>query len=68
MTRQELIKSMSASVNGAGFISVTELCIFLGLKNKSRVKRDFCSGLDRVGKAFFIPDVAEKIMEKRGNL
>ena len=64
MERQELIRSMMHSVDGASFISNVELCRYLGIANHTRVKNAYLLGLPRVGRKYFIPDVATRIHEK----
>lgn len=64
MDRQELIKSMKQHVNGASFINTTQLAEFLGQKSRDRVKSRYLNGLERVGKYYFIPDVATSIQNR----
>ena len=65
MTKTELARDMKTFV-GAGVISNTELCKYLGQTNKTRIKAQYLSGLTPIaGKKYFIPEVAEAIMEKR---
>ena len=64
MERQELIRAMMHSVGGASFITCTEVTRFLGLTNNTRVRDKYLRDLDRVGRGYFIPDVARKIHEK----
>lgn len=64
MERQELIRAMRQSVNGASFINNQEICNFLGVANRARVKDAYLRGLPRVGRLYFIPDVAGRIIEK----
>ena len=64
MERRELIRSMMHSVDGASFITCTEVTRFLGLTNNTRVKKKYLIGLDRVGRGYFIPDVATRIHER----
>lgn len=64
MTKVELIHQLQTTT-GASFITCTELCKFLGKQNQSRVKREYLYGLDRIGKAYFIPDVAQRLMDGR---
>lgn len=64
MERQELIRAMMNHVGGASFITNTEVTRFLGLTNNTRVKNKYLIGLDRVGRGYFIPDVARKIHEE----
>lgn len=65
MTRADLIHSMQSSVDGASFINVTELCMFLGVRSREKVKNKYLRDLDRIGQGYFIPDVAARIMERR---
>lgn len=65
MTKQDLIHSMQSANDGSAFITVTELCRYLGKHSRERVKAQYLNGLDRIGKAYFVPDVAERIMQRR---
>ena len=67
MTKQNLKRAMSQHCENAEFITVKELTTFLGVKNEGRVKKEFLTGLDRVGKRYLINDVADRILEKRKN-
>ena len=64
MDRQELIRTMRQSVDGASFINHQQLCRFLGIANRERVKKAYLIGLPKVGRMYFIPDVAGRIIEK----
>ena len=64
MDRQELIRSMMQSVNGASFINHQQLCNFLGIANRERVRKAYLIDLQKVGRLYFIPDVARKILER----
>ena len=64
MERQELIRAMMKSVDGASFITATQVMRFLGVKNSSRVKTDYLQGLEHVGTLYFIPDVVGRITQK----
>jgi hypothetical protein len=65
MQKTELKRAMSQQVDGAMFITLTELTKFLGMTNKSYVKKQYLDGLERIGKSYFIPEVAERLMEVR---
>ena len=64
MERQELIRAMMQSVNGASFINHQQLCNFLGIANRERVRKAYLIDLQKVGRLYFIPDVATRIIEK----
>jgi len=64
MDRKEVIRSMMQSVNGASFITNTQLCRYLGQENRTRIKNAYLRGLPQVGRYYFIPDVATRIIEK----
>lgn len=64
MVKSDLIRDMKSFTSGASFISVTELTKYLGQSNQTRIKNRYLSGLQPVaGKKYFIPEVAEKVME-----
>ena len=65
MTKQALTQDMKRAAGGASFITVTQLAAYLGRTNKSKVKYEYLADLDRVGNGYFIPDVAEMLMQKR---
>ena len=47
---------------GKGTIRASEVAVFLGDKNVSRVKRKYLSGLEAIGgRAYLITDVAERL-------
>lgn len=49
---------------GRGTIRASELGMFLGDKNVSRVKRKYLSGLEAIGgQQYLIPEVAERLKE-----
>lgn len=64
MDRRELIYEMKKDVKGASFISVNALAKHLGKSHEFAEK--VVEGLDQVGKKFFIPDVATRLMDMRG--
>lgn len=66
MVKSDLVKDMKTYTHGASFISVTELTRYLGQRNNTRVKNTYLGELQPVaGKKYFIPEVAERIMEVR---
>ena len=66
MDKVSLEKSMSERTNGSAWISVSKLRKWLGVGNDKF--KDFTDGLERRVNGnrleYFIPDVAERIMEK----
>ena len=64
MTKRELIASLERHCNNAGFISKKELQEYLGYKSPTSVNK-FIYRLNTIGgsKKYFIPDVAEVLME-----
>lgn len=64
MVKSELVRDMKSYTGGASFISVTELTKYLGQSNQTRIKNRYLSGLKSVaGKKYYIPEVAEKVLE-----
>lgn len=68
MTATELKKDMMQSVNGASFISLTQLANFLGYSKNSmkEVRSKYVAGLDKIGTGYYIPDVVTRVMEQIG--
>lgn len=63
MTKQELITSLRSSIGGADFISLSELARYLGAKDPYKVKRKYLLSLNRIGKKYFIKDVAAELIK-----
>lgn len=64
MTKNELTTELKRFCGGA-FITRQQLAIFMGYSSPKRVDR-FLQGLDRIsGTRFFVPDVAERIIQFR---
>lgn len=59
MTKSELIKDMKAFTN-AGFITRKQLSDYMGKKDPHYVDK-YLDGLEKVGRNYFIPDVAESL-------
>jgi len=68
LTSTELKKDMMQSVNGASFISLTQLANFLGYSKNSmkEVRSKYVAGLDKIGTGYYIPDVVTRVMEQIG--
>lgn len=62
MNRTTLTKEMRV-FTGKGTITNSELSLFLGDSNLCRVKKKYLNRLLRIGRAYLIPDVAERLME-----
>ncbi|MBR3785987.1 MAG: hypothetical protein IKJ77_06260 [Firmicutes bacterium] len=60
MTKAELIKDMQA-FSGTGFITRITLARYFGKKDPHYVDK-YLDGVERVGKNYFIPDVAASIV------
>lgn len=63
MTKSELTKQMEAFVGG-GFITRDELTKFMGYKSCTSTDK-YLVGLPNITKRYFIPDVAERLLENR---
>ncbi len=62
MTKQECIRAMQKTASADGFITMTELCQFIGIKKPDHARK-YVEGLPRLGgKRYFIPEVAERIL------
>lgn len=64
MNKQQLVKDMKGAT-GSSFITLKELTTYLGHKDPQKIRRKYCTGLERVGVSYFIPDVVDRIMEAR---
>lgn len=60
MTITELSNDMKKYCGGSSFITRKELAGFLG-KRDPQFADQFLCGLSRIGKAYFIPDVAKQL-------
>lgn len=63
MKKNDLIKDMQA-FTGAGFITRKRFADYMGKKDARDVDK-YLNGLDRIGKDYFIPDVAERLLLTR---
>ena len=64
MTRQDCIKALQKSAEADGFITMAEICRFIGIKKREYVQK-YVEGLPRFeGKRYFIPEVADRIMSR----
>ena len=66
MTSTDLKRDMMQHVNGASFISLTQLAAFLGYSKNSmkEVRSKYVAGLDRIGSGYYIPDVVKRVMSE----
>lgn len=63
MQKNELVEAMKPYANGAAVITRQELAHFLGICNPAHVDH-YLNGLQRIsGKYYFIPDVADVLLE-----
>ncbi len=63
MTKKELISSME-TYTGGGFITKADLARFIGVKDARYIDKYLASLQKLGGKYYFIPDVAESMMER----
>lgn len=63
MEKRDLIYEMKKDVKGASFISINALSKHLGKSHEFAEK--VVDGLDVVGKKYFIPDVATRLIEMK---
>lgn len=63
MTAREIENDMKKSVNGASFITPTELASWLGQKNISRIRHKYMGDAFRIEgtNKYFLPDVAKNV-------
>lgn len=62
MEKKILIRSLRETSGGSDFITERKMRTYFGLgQNKTR---DFLAGLEKVEGKYFIPDVAERILER----
>ncbi len=63
MLKQDLIAALRKASGGAEFISQKELAQVLGFKDPHRI-REIVQSVSRVGKRYYLPEVAGKIMQE----
>ena len=63
MLKQDLIAALRKASGGAEFISQKELAQVLGFKDPHRI-RELVHGVSRVGKRYYLPEVAGRIMQE----
>lgn len=63
MTKSELARSMQ-QIYGSPFIKLSRIADMVGDSNTQRVKREYLSGLKQIKGRYYIPEVAERIIEK----
>lgn len=66
MTKKDLIADMKQTVGGGGFITLSGIAAYVGVKSHHSVDK-FVDGLERINnKYYFIPDVAEQMIRLGG--
>ena len=60
MDRKEQIAEMKRSVGGSSYIRRNEVAAHLGYKDPHNIDK-YLDGLERIGMAYFIPDVVDSI-------
>ena len=63
MLKQDLIVALRKASGGAEFISQKELAQVLGFKDPHSI-RELVQGVIRVGKRYYLPEVAGRIMQE----
>ena len=63
MTAKEITRELYGLTGKRPFITVRELCTVVGDSNPYRVKKKYLDGLEKVGKGYFVPEVAERLKE-----
>lgn len=61
MTKTELAREIARANNGSPLIKLSKIAEIVGDKNTQRVKRTYLDGLERIGKCYFVPEVAEAL-------
>lgn len=61
MKKSELVKDMK-SFTGSAFINRAEFARYIGMQPKNADKH--LIGLERIGRMYFIPDVAEALLKE----
>lgn len=62
MTKSEIVKDMK-SFTGSAFINRADFARYLGMNPKNADR--YLNGLEKIGRLYFIPDVAEALMKER---
>lgn len=62
MIKSEIVKDMKSFMKGASFITRLDLARYMGYGSPKSVDR-YIRGLEKVGGAYFIPEVAENIQK-----
>lgn len=62
MTKRDIAKALKKVANDQAFMTCTELCKALGVKNRARVRERYLLGLPTLdGKYYLIDEVAESL-------
>lgn len=63
MNKQSICRALEKTSESQGFVTATQCAHFMGLKTSDYVKKKFLIDLECIdGKYYFIPDVAEAIL------
>ena len=66
MTKKDLIADMKQTVGGGGFITLSGIAAYVGVKSHHSVDK-YVNGLERINKKYyFIPDVADQMIKLGG--
>lgn len=63
MIKSDLTTALRKASGGAEFISQKEIGKFLGIRDPHRT-REIVRGVSRVGKRYYVPEVAGRIMQE----
>lgn len=64
MVKSDIERRLRVFAKGAEFVTVTQVCGFIGQKNHGRVKA-MLNGLSAMdGKYYFVPEVAERLHKR----
>ena len=61
VTATEIKKELYILTNKRPFITAAEVCMVVGDSNAGRVKKKYLEGLEKVGKGYFVPEVAQRL-------
>lgn len=65
MDKWTIVRRMKQECGGADFITLTQFCQFMGLKDRYKAKSRYLVGLERIDTKYFIPDVVDRILARK---
>ncbi len=65
MDKWTIVRRMKQDCGGADFITLSQFCRYMGIKDPYKAKKNYLDGLDRVSKRYYIPDVVDRMMQRR---